>query len=410
MSINLEYVRSQFPALSGKWTFFDNAGGSQTLEPVMKRIHEYLVSSDVQLGASYAVSKLAGERVAAAAEAMATYVNAAHPSEVVMGPSTSMLIRILSICISETFAPGDEVIVTNCDHEANIGPWIDLSKKGITVKTWSLDPDTWELHLEDLKKLMTDKTRIVALTHASNILGKINPIKEIARVVHERDAMICVDGVAFAPHRSIDVQELDVDFYALSFYKIYGPHYALLYGKRDHLLRMPGINHFFIGPDEVPYKFQPGSVNYELCYGMLGLWDYLGGFAAGHRRADFNNNGRDLVEFVFETISQHEETLSRRLLDYLTNKPNVRIIGPSQPDRSQRMPTVSFVVTGRHSDSITVEVDKFNIGIRYGDFYARRLIDDLGLGPQNGVVRVSMVHYNSIEEVDRLIEVFDRLF
>lgn len=405
--MDIEYVRSQFPALSGEWIFFDNAGGTQILEPVMRRIEEYLYTSNVQLGASYDVSRIAGERVAAAAQAMATYINAPDPSEIIMGPSTTMLMRILSICLGETFMPGDEVIVTNCDHEANIGPWVDLSKKGIVVKTWRLNPDTLDLHLEDLEELMTGRTRLVAVTHASNILGRINPIKDIARFIHDRRAMICVDGVAYAPHRCINVQALDVDFYGLSFYKIYGSHYAMLYAKREHQLRMPGINHYFIGQSEIPHKFQPGSANYELSSGMLGLWDYLDGFAQAHGWLDVAIHRHAQVEFVFDTIAKHEEALSERLLNYLGTKPNVRIIGPPEPDRALRAPTISFVVNRTDSDSITIEVDKHKIGIRYGDFYARRLIEDLGLGPQKGVVRVSMVHYNTLEEVDLLIKILD---
>jgi cysteine desulfurase family protein (TIGR01976 family) len=409
MNMNLEYVRSQFPALAGEWVFFDNAGGSQTLGFVTQRIQDYLTSSDVQLGASYEISRIAGARVSEAAEAMAAYVNAAHASEVVMGPSTTMLLRILSICMGKTLAPGDEIIVTNCDHEANIGAWVDLADIGMTIKTWRLNPETLQLDLEDLRRLMTPRTRLVAVTHTSNILGTINPIKQIARVVHEHGAMICVDGVAFAPHRRIDVQDLDVDFYALSFYKLYGPHYAMLYGKREHLLRLPGINHFFITEDEIPYKFQPGNVNYELSYGMLGLWDYLEGFARAHDRADLTDRSSDLVEFAFESIAKHEAGLADRLLKYLTGKSSVRLIGSPESDPAVRVPTISFVVDGRSSDFITTEVDTHRIGIRYGDFYARRLIDDLGLRPKNGVVRVSMVHYNTLEEVDRLIDVFDRL-
>jgi cysteine desulfurase family protein (TIGR01976 family) len=405
--MDIEFVRGQFPALGGEWTFFDNAGGTQILEPVVKRIEEYLYTSNVQLGASYDVSRIAGERVAAAAEAMATFINAEDPSEIIMGSSTTMLMRILSICLGGTLMPGDEVIVTNCDHEANIGPWADLSKRGVVVKTWRLNAETLELHLEDLERLMTGRTRLVAVTHTSNILGRINPIKDIARFVHDHKAMICVDGVAYAPHRCIDVQDLDVDFYGLSFYKIYGPHYAMLYAKREHQLRLPGINHFFIGQSEIPNKFQPGSVNYELSSGMLGLWDYLDGFARAHGWLDTAERRHAQVEFIFDTIAKHEEALSEKLLGYLHTKPKVRIIGPAEPDRTVRAPTISFVVNRTDSDRITLEVDKHNIGIRYGDFYARRLIEDLGLGPQKGVVRVSMVHYNTPEEVDRLIEVLE---
>jgi cysteine desulfurase family protein (TIGR01976 family) len=405
--MDTEYVRSQFPALGGEWVFLDNAGGTQILETVVRRTEEYLYTSNVQLGASYNVSRTAGERVAAAAEGMAIFVNAEDPSEIIMGSSTTMLMRILSLCLGEPYMPGDEVIVTNCDHEANIGPWVDLAKKGVVVKTWRLNPETLDLHLEDLEPLMTSRTRLVAVTHTSNILGRINPIKEYARFVHDRGALICVDGVAYAPHRCIDVQEMDVDFYGLSYYKIYGPHYAMLYAKRKHQLRMHGINHFFIGQSEIPNKFQPGSVNYELSSGMLGLWDYLDGFAQAHGWLDVAEHKHAQVEFVFDTIAKHEESLSETLLNYLNTKSNVRIIGAPVSDSALRVPTISFVVDRKDSDSITLEVDKHKIGIRYGDFYARRLIDDLGLGPQKGVVRVSMVHYNTLAEVDQLIEVLE---
>lgn len=231
MQLDIDFVRAQFPALSGDWIFFDNAGGSQTLKQVADRLHNYLLTTDVQLGASYEVSQVAGQRVKDAARAVAQWINAGDESEVIMGPSTTMLLKLLSSSLVRTFQPGDEVIVTNCDHEANIGGWRDMEKRGIVIKVWRLNPETLELHLEDLAALMTEKTRLVALTHASNILGTINPIKEIASFVHERGAMICVDGVAYAPHALVDVQELDVDFYAFSFYKVYGPHHSVLYGK-----------------------------------------------------------------------------------------------------------------------------------------------------------------------------------
>jgi cysteine desulfurase family protein (TIGR01976 family) len=409
LGLDVDFVRRQFPGLAGDWTFFDNAGGAQTLAAVVRRIDDYLLHSNVQLGASYEVSRTAGERVAAAAKWMAEYIHAAHPSEVVMGPSTTMLLRILSLCLAETWGVGDEIVVTNCDHEANIGPWVDLARRGLIVKTWRLDAESWDLRLADLEPLLTPRTRLVALTHASNILGRINPIADVARRVHQHGALVCVDGVAYAPHRRIDVQALGADFYAFSFYKTFGPHYALLYGKRDHLLRLPGINHFFIGADAVPYKFQPGNVNYELSHGMLGLWDYLEAFAPAHGRIDLGTDRSACVDFCFETIAAHEETLAARLLGFLNTKRSVRLIGSGDPGRVGRVPTISFVVEGRQSDAIVTAVDAHRIGIRFGDFYARRLIDDLGLAVQNGVVRVSMVHYNTLDEVDRLIAILDRL-
>jgi cysteine desulfurase family protein (TIGR01976 family) len=406
-SLSLDFVRQQFPSLAGDWTFFDNAGGSQTLKRVVDRISEYLLTSDVQLGASYAVSQLASERVAKAAQAMATLINARTASEVVMGSSTTLMIRILSLCISQTWNPGDEVIVTNCDHEANIGAWVDLAKQGIKIKVWRLNPDTLKLHLEDLEQLLSDRTRLVAFTHGSNILGTINPVKDITKLVHRHGAMVCVDGVGYAPHRLIDVQDLDVDFYVLSFYKVYGPHYALLYGKQEHLLAMPGINHYFIGKTDIPYKFQPGNVNFELSYGMLGLCDYLSELAQLHYGEQTAPDLRSQMVQAFDLMSVHEDVISDRLLKYLTSKSNVRIIGQPQANRDLRVPTISFVVEGINSQTIPLQIDKHNIGIRFGDFYAKRLIEDLGLDKQGGVVRVSMVHYNTIEEVDRLIQALE---
>ncbi|HYW18668.1 MAG TPA: cysteine desulfurase-like protein [Nodularia sp. (in: cyanobacteria)] len=409
MFLNIDKVRSYFPALAGNWTFFDNAGGSQTLKTVVDRISEFLLTTNVQLGASYQVSQLAGERVALANEGMATLINAKSPHEVVMGSSTTMMLKILSLCLSQTFTPGDEVIVTNCDHESNIGAWVALEKQGVTVKVWQIRPDTLELHLEDLEVLMNQRTKLVALTHASNVLGTINPIKEITAFVHERGAMVCVDGVAYAPHRLIDVQDLDVDFYVLSCYKVYGSHCALLYGKGEQLLRIPGLNHYFIEQSDIPYKFQLGNLNFELTYGMLGLCDYLSELAQLHYGDETAPELRNQMAQVFDLISVHEENLSDRLLQYLNSHPKIRVIGKSTANRELRVPTISFAVDGVHSSTIPLQIDLDYIGIRYGDFYAKRLIEYLGLAPQGGIIRVSMVHYNTLEEVDRLIEAFERV-
>ena len=405
--LDLNFVRRQFPSLNGEWIYMDNAGGSQILKSVADNISKYLLNFNVQLGASYKISQTATEAVAEGAAMTAEFINAADQSEVIIGSSTTMLIRILSLCLGRTFRPGDEIIVTNCDHEANIGAWVDLHQQGIIIKWWKINPDTFKLELRDLKKLMTDKTKLVAATHTSNILGTLNPIKDWAEYVHEHNAFICIDGVAHAPHRAIDVQESGVDFYAFSFYKVYGPHLAMLYGKKELLLNIPGINHFFIGNEDIPYKFQPGSVNYELSYGIIGLRDYFNSFAAAHNFS--GKSFRENVLFTYNLIAEHEEILAARLLDYLNSKSNVKIIGESTASKNVRVPTISFMVDNTNSDSITLKVDESKIGIRFGDFYARRLIDDLGLSERNGVVRVSMLHYNSLEEVDKLIAALDSI-
>jgi len=399
--LDLNYVRQQFPGLNTDWILMDNAGGSQIALPVLNRINEFLRTSHVQLGATYRTSDLATNRVAEAHQIMADHIGAADPGEVVMGSSTSLLMRTLSSSIGKFIPKGSEIIVTNCDHEANIGCWRELEQKGMVIKTWKINQETWTLELDDLRSLLSSKTRVVTLTHASNILGKINPIKEISQVVHEAGAWICVDAVAYAPHREIDVRCWDVDFYCFSFYKTYGPHYAMLYGKKDLLRQLPGTNHYFIGQDETTYKFQPGYVNFELAWGVTGLPEYLKDLATHHQFTSTNE--------VYEQMAHHEEEIATVLIDFLKTKKTVRFIGPNVADKSIRVPTVSFVVGKQDSEALVLETDKHKIGIRFGDFYAARLIDELGLRPQQGVVRVSMVHYNTLEEVERLVGVLEGL-
>ncbi|MEL6333823.1 MAG: cysteine desulfurase-like protein [Cyanobacteria bacterium J06626_26] len=404
------YVRQHFPALAGDWTFFDNAGGSQILQPVIDRITDFLYHSNVQLGASYAVSQTATTRVAEGTEAMATLINAADSNEVILGSSTSALFRMLAQCFGQTLQPGDEIIVTNCDHEANISPWAELQHQGMAIKIWRVNPETFELNITDLEALLTPRTRLVAVTHTSNVLGTILPIRQIADRVHAHGALICVDGVAYAPHRQVDVQALAVDFYAFSLYKVYGPHLALLYGKREHLLALPGYNHYVIGDTTIPYKFQPGGSSYELSYSLVAITEYFRNLAQHHWGQQTETNGQRQLSQAFALIRAHEEMLSDRLLTFLNAKPNVRVIGRTDANSDCRVPTISFVVEGMNSATVSSSVDPHQIGIRHGHFYALRLIEDLGLLPQGGVVRVSMVHYNTLEECDRLIRVLDGLF
>lgn len=379
----------------------DNAGGSQILESVLDRIQEYLVNDNVQLGASYEVSARAGEKLKDVQLQLAKLINANNPQEVIIGSSSTMLLRILSICLGRQLQKGDEVIVTNSDHEANVTCWMDLKEKGIVVKIWKMNPETLDFELEDLKKLLSEKTRLLAMVHVSNILGTLNPIAEIAKIVHEAGALICVDGVAYAPHRLVDVQKFDVDFYVLSTYKVYGPHLGLMYGKYEMLEKIAGINHYFI--DEIPYKFQPGNFNFELTYSLLGLTQYLSEFYDHHFPENLNLDDQLKFQKSFNLIAEHEEKLSTRLLDYLNGKENIKIIGKHSGDKMLRVPTISFVHDHLRSSTIVEKIDPYRIGIRYGDFYAKKIIHDLGLVEKDGVVRVSLAHYNTIEEVDKLI-------
>ncbi|WP_395376982.1 cysteine desulfurase-like protein [Marinicella sp. W31] len=403
--IDIDWVRQQFPALQQNMVFMDNAGGSQTLKSVMNRITQYLTECDVQLGASYATSADAGGRLHEATEALAEWFNAAHMEEIVVGGSTTQLLRNLSLCISQQWQPGDEVIITNSDHEANMACWRDLQKQGIVVKTWRINPNTLQLDIDALKAMMSERTRLVAVTHASNILGTINPIQEIADTVHQHGALICVDGVAYVPHRPIDVRAWDVDFYTFSTYKTFGPHQAIMYGKLAVLEAMPGINHGFI--KTVPYKLQPGNFNFELTYALPAIMDYLMDLGGSTQPAV--NKRRDGLLAGYAAIAHYEEKLAGQLLDYLNDHPKVRIIGCPQADKQLRVSTISFVHRSLSSQDIVTRMDTYNIGIRYGDFYAVELIDDLGLREKEGVVRVSLVHYNTPTEVEKLIQAFEAI-
>ncbi|KAA2244098.1 cysteine desulfurase-like protein [Salinarimonas soli] len=396
MPLDLDYVRSQFPALRTGVAFFDNAGGSQVLREVAERVADYMLTTSVQTGASYDLSREAGERVAEARATLSRLVNARRPEEIVLGSSTTVLMRFLATAMASRFQPGDEVVLTVFDHESNIGPWLTLESRGVVFKFWSVDRDSFEVDLAELDALMTERTKLVCVTHASNILGTIMPIAEIARRVHAAGAELCVDGVAYAPHRAIDVQALDVDYYVFSFYKTYGPHFAMLYGKYDRLLELDGLYHYFYGREKVPFKLEPGNTNYELAWGSAGIVHYLDRLGGG--TGDFAAVAR-----AFDDVAAQEEALSERLLGFLRERNDVRIVGRRESDRAIRVPTISFKVEGRDSAEVVRATDPLKIGIRFGDFHSRRLVEHLGLSDGNGVVRASMVHYNTVEEVDRLI-------
>lgn len=404
-ALDLDYVRAQFPMLADGFTYLDNAGGSAVLGRVADRVRDYLLTSSVQLGASYSESTRAGARVLEARQAIAQLINARHHEEVIMGGSTTHLLQTLCRAIAPSIDPGDEIIVTNSDHEANIGPWVRLAEeRGATLKFWMVNRDSQELELADLDQLLSPRTRYVSMTHASNILGSVNPVAEVARRVHAAGGKLCVDAVAYAPHRLVDVQTSGADYYVFSFYKVFGPHFAVLWGQREALLELPSLNHFFIGREVLPYKLQPGNLNYELSYGCVGIADYLQDIGA---RLGADGSPRQLMQAAFDAFELQEDRVAERLLQFLRDKAGVRIIGQAQVKDRLRVPTISFVVDGLHSESLVRAIDEHRIGIRFGDFYARRLIEHLDLARQGGVVRVSIAHYNTLEEIGRLVDHLD---
>lgn len=404
--IDLDFVRGSFPALQDDIVLLDNAGGSQVTRQVGDRLADFLFGPNAQLGASYATSVTAGEKVQQGRNALAMMMNAERPEEVVMGASTSQLFDQLARSLVANWAEGDEVIVTNFDHEANIGAWRNLTSQGIRIREWKIRPGAHQPDLDDLRKLLTGKTRLVAFTHVSNVFGGINPVREIAELVHAHDALICVDGVAFAPHRAVDVQALGADFYGFSVYKVFGPHHAALYGRYDLLRAAGNINHYFYGDDKVPQKLELGNPNYELAYSCLGVTDYLDAFAQAH---GINASGRDALEAAFNIIADHEAGITKLLLDYLSGRDDVTIIGDPSADPARRVATVSFIMKGRNSRDVVEAIDPSGIGIRFGDFHSKRLVEAMGLPNPDGVIRVSAAHYNTASEIDQLIDRLDSL-
>ncbi|KAH9214464.1 pyridoxal phosphate-dependent transferase [Leptodontidium sp. 2 PMI_412] len=395
-SFNIATAREKFPALNQPQVFFDNAGGSQTLGTVIDSICNYLSKTNVQLGASYAVGKKSTASYESGYAAAAKYINASIDS-IVLGSSTTSLFRTLSFALS--FPAGSEIIISKVDHEANIASWVDLAaRQNLTIKWWAPKAGTNpKLEVFDLKDLLSEKTVLVTCTHASNILGTIHDIAAIAEAVHTiPGALLCVDAVAYAPHRQIDVKAWGVDFYCFSWYKVYGPHMSMLYASPLALKSVKSLGHHFNPSSTLQDKLGLAGSCYELTASIPAVLAYFG----------------DKPAESWAAIEQHEGKLQGTLLEYLNARSDVTICGEPSADTKKRVCTIGFVVKGRKSKDVVEAVDELSngeMGIRWGTFYSVRLADEI-LGLQyDGVVRVSMVHYNTLDEVKQLIVLFDKV-
>ncbi|HTQ11989.1 MAG TPA: cysteine desulfurase-like protein [Fimbriimonadaceae bacterium] len=396
----IEAVRAWFPALRSGFAFMDNAGGSQVPVSVAEAVRDYMVSSFVQVGASYPASRRATETVAGAHAMIETMFGGEGLGKAILGPSTSALCRMLSDCYAEILGPGDEVVVAESGHEANVFPWVSLGRRGVTVKMWEADPESGKSRIGDLAGLLTEKTRILAFPHVSNILGAIEDVKGAADLARRVGARVVLDSVAFAPHHALDVAEWGVDYCVFSCYKVFGPHMAALWGSNEALAEITGRNHPFIPKDYLPGKFELGGVLHEGCAGLLALRGYFA-FLAGASDGGEGFN-REILLDAFSAAEALEAPLTARILGFLNSKPGVRIIGPAEAD-GRRVGTISFLHEGLKPAEIVEETDRHGIGIRHGNFYSWRLMERLGIPPQQGVARISLAHYNSAEDVERLI-------
>ena len=410
-NIDIDFIKKQFPAfnngVSKDIIFMENAGGSYVPNTVVKKLNDFMIQTKVQPYADFESSKIAGELMDRGIKLFAEMINAKF-EEIIISGSTTMNMYVLSNALSHNLKPGDEIICTNQDHNTNIVFWRRLESKGAVIKEWKINTDNAELEINDLKNLLSSKTKIVAVTHASNIVGSNNDIKKISELVHSNGSLIIADGVSYAPHGFPDVKDLDVDFYSFSTYKTFGPHLGLLYGKYDILKNLPNQNHEFV-KDELPNTtLNPGGSNHEETASLIGVSEYFENLYNHH----FSNQKislRKKIEKTNQLISNHEEKLANILLDYLTTKKNVRIIGQKKSFNKNRAPTISFVVKDKTSKSICDYLVNNKIGIRNGNFYAWRILKALGIDEDDGVIRASFVHYNSENDVLNLVKYLDQI-
>ena len=410
ISLDLDYVKSQFPAfndpLSSKWTFFENAGGSYVPKNVISHLNKFMISTKVQPYAEFETSHIAGNNMDKATKLFAEMINA-NKDEIVIGSSTTMNMYVLSNALKNLLSPGDEIIVTNQDHEANIGAWRRLKENGNIIKEWKINPKTAELEISELKKIISKKTKIVAVTHCSNIVGSINNLKEIAELVHENNAYIVGDGVSYAPHGFPDVKALNVDFYTFSLYKTYGPHLGLLYGKKEILSILPNQNHEFLEGD-VPYTLNPGGPNHEELSCLIGIYEYFNDLH-DHHYSDKEITLRKKIERINDLISKHEEKIGNLLLDFLRSHNDIKIIGKDKIHDKNRAPTFAFTAKNHSSKFLSSQLVRNGIATRNDNFYAWRCLKALGIDTDDGVVRASMVHYNTENDVNKLITALKKI-
>ncbi len=408
--LDLEFVRSQFPAFSDPvckdWSFFENAGGSYVPKQVINKLNEFMVSTKVQPYADYPMAKTAGENMDLATELFAKMINA-NNKEIIIGGSTSINLYVLSNALKYFIQPGDEVIVTNQDHEANISPWRRLSEVGANIKEWKINPSTAELEIKNLEELITNKTKIVAVTHCSNIVGSVNNLKKISELAHKYNAIVIGDGVSYAPHGFPDVKELGVDFYTFSLYKTYGPHLALLYGKEEILKSLPNQNHQFLD-GSYPYTINPGGPNHEELVSLIGIYEYMMELYKHH----YNNEEisiRKKITEINKLISDHEQEISNPILDYISKKENLKLIGKNKISNKDRAPTISFISKNKSSKEVSDILIANNIATRNDNFYAWRCLQALNINTDDGLVRLSLTHYNSKEDSNRVLEALKKI-
>ncbi len=411
-SFPIEAVRAQFPALqrAGASVLLDNAAGVQVPRIVLDAVNEHLLDHNVQRGGLYPESIAVDASMAHAREAVAGLLNAQNPSEVAFGMNATSFIRLASLAIGQTLGARNEIVITDIDHEANIATWLMLERLGARFTWWKMRDDG-RLHVEDLRALLSPRTRIVACTLCSNVLGSIVDVRAAADAAHAAGAEVFLDAVHYGPHGALDVRAFDCDYLVCSGYKIFAPHMGFLWGRYELLKRLPTFRQDFI-PDDPPGKIEAGTFIYENVAGMGAAVQYLanlGRSVAGRSGSPTPASLREDLSAAMSAIRTYEQTLSCEMLRILEES-GAEIYGVRDPNRvAERVPTFSFNLPGIAPRAVTEAANRAGIAIRDGHLYAPRLMRRLGLSLEAGAVRVSLVHYNTKAEVQRLGDVLREL-
>ena len=406
--LDINFIRDHFPAFSEPslqgFTHFENAGGSYACSQVIDTLQRYYRETKVQPHYGFEPSNTAGMEMDRARERMAAWLNVAT-EEVQFGPSTSQNTYVVGQALRQHLKPGDEVIVTNQDHEANVGAWRGLEAAGMVVREWRVNPETAELEVAELERLLNDRTRVVAFTHCSNIVGSMHPVREWTDKIHQAGAIAIVDGVSYAPHGLPDVDALGADIYLFSLYKVYGPHLGVMVMREALNKALPNQGHFF-NAGHPTARFTPAGPDHAQIASVNGVLDYFEAVYEHHYGGGEATTARKTS--AVRALFQHTERRNLQpLLDYLGQKPGVNVIGKTVT--KHRAPTVSFTVADRNPAQIAAQLASSKIGVANGNCYAHRLMEALDIPPAEGVVRVSFVHYTSEQEVDRLLEALDEI-
>src|SRR6478672_3904858 len=391
----VDQLRATFPALQDGFIFFDNAAGAQSPKAVLNAVADHLLHRNVQRGGRYRQSQEVDATIAKARESVALLVNARHPDEISFGMNATSFMRLISIAIGQSLQERREIIVTDLDHEANIAVWLALEREGAKIVWWNFREDG-RLHPEDLEKLLSPRTRIVACTLASNAIGSVLDVAEVSRRAHAAGAEVFIDAVHYGPHGPLDVQAFDCDYLVCSGYKIFSPHMGFLWGRRETLNALPTFREDFV-PDTTPAKLEIGTYIYENVAGMDAAVCYLE--ELGRQINPSATSRRAALVACTEAIRGYEAQLSSAMLDALANV-SATVYGIIAKDQiSHRTPTLCFNFPGISPDKVTEKLAKQNIGVRDGHMYSPRLMKRLGLTKESGAVRASLVHYNTLEEV-----------